>query len=321
MAPADHDAAPLPSFLIIGAERSATRWLRFNLDRHPQVFAPPIELNWFNDVDTMRARGSRWYQLQFDTWRDEPVLGESSPAYLKRISRPELVAERIHRRISDARLVAIVRDPVERFQSAVRMYIKRGRLPADVEPIDLVRRGDPLVDELDLIGAGLYSACLYPYRQRFGEQLLVLDHADIVDRPVEVYERVLRHVGADPGFVPPDLDRVRFSDRSTISLPELTDAQRRLIYMAFRLDVEELEAMLDWDLSAWDPGPPSADQAADVVAVLRTVPLMGPPPERTDLEPSDQDDPDEGAADQAAPPAPPDATARAGDPSQSPAVT
>ena len=32
---------PLPSFVIIGAPGCATRWLRFNLDRHPEIYAPP----------------------------------------------------------------------------------------------------------------------------------------------------------------------------------------------------------------------------------------------------------------------------------------
>ena len=37
-------ALPLPTFLIIGAQKSATRWLRFNLGLHPDVYAAPTEL-------------------------------------------------------------------------------------------------------------------------------------------------------------------------------------------------------------------------------------------------------------------------------------
>ena len=42
---------PLPTFLIIGADKSATRWLRVNLNEHPDVFAPPGELGFFNSAD------------------------------------------------------------------------------------------------------------------------------------------------------------------------------------------------------------------------------------------------------------------------------
>ena len=87
MSPTPSGQAPLPTFLIIGAERGATRWLRSNLDRHPEVFAPPITPDWFTDVEAMRSRGRRWYQQQFDAWAGEPVLGEASVSYMKRVSR------------------------------------------------------------------------------------------------------------------------------------------------------------------------------------------------------------------------------------------
>jgi hypothetical protein len=271
--------------------------LRFNLDRHPEVFAPPVELNWFSDATGMRGLGRRWYQLQFDAWLGEPVLGESSPSYLKRRHRPDLTAEWIHKVVPDARLVALLRNPVDRFESAVRMYVKRGRLPADVDPMALVLRNDPLVAELDLIGGGLYAQSLYPYRLRFRDQLLVIDHDRVGREPEAVYDSVLHHIGATPGFVPDDLAEVRFSDRPTVAGPVLTDEQRRLLYTAFRRDVEELEAMLGWDLRAWDPGPPSPDQASEIAAVLDAVPSFGPPPEaghRGSVDEGDEsDEPDD----------------------------
>ena len=299
MSPSSAGQAPLPSFLVIGAERSATRWLRFNLDRHPEVFSPPVEINWFSDAEMMRARGRRWYQSQFDAWEGEPVLGESSARYLKLASSPDQVAARIQRSIPDVRLVAILRQPVDRLESAVRMYVKQGRLAADVDVYDLICRNDPIVAELDLIGAGLYASCLYPFLQTFGEQLLVLDHADIGRKPHEVYASVLRHLDADPTFVPPDLDRVRFSDRPTVSVPELGDEQRRIVYTAFRLDVEELEAQIGRDLSAWDPGPPPFDRRAEADAVLAAVPFTGPAPEPGETGPVDDDDDDDDVVDAA----------------------
>jgi len=288
---------PLPSFLIIGAERCATRWLRSNLDLHPEIYAPPVDLAWFSDVAAMRARGGRWYQSQFDAWDGEPVLGESSGSYLMLRHRPAEVAARIHQRLPDVRLVALIRQPVDRLESAVRQQVKRGKLPADVDVYDLVCRNDPAVTELDLIGAGLYATCLYPYVRQFGEKLLVIEHTDVCERPEAVYDQVLRHIGADPDFVPEGLDQVRFSDRSTVTMVrELADEQRRVIYSAFRGDVEELEALLGRDLPHWDPGPPSIGRVDEVDAVLRAIPASGPEPEAGDVLPADQElDPAEGA--------------------------
>jgi hypothetical protein len=44
-------ALPLPTFLIIGAQKSATRWLRLNLGLHPAVFAASREIEFFNNRD------------------------------------------------------------------------------------------------------------------------------------------------------------------------------------------------------------------------------------------------------------------------------
>ena len=38
---------PFPSFFLIGAERCGVRWLRFNLDQHPDICAPPLDLHYF----------------------------------------------------------------------------------------------------------------------------------------------------------------------------------------------------------------------------------------------------------------------------------
>ncbi|MGZ4680923.1 MAG: sulfotransferase family protein [Acidimicrobiales bacterium] len=286
---------PLPSFLIIGAERSATRWLRFNLDRHPQILAPPLDIGWFSDIEVMRTRGRRWYQSQFDSWAGEPVLGEASVGYLKPGSRVADVVDRIHRSIPDVRIVALLRDPIDRLESAVRQFVKRGRLPADVDVYDLICRNDPLAAELELIGAGLYATSLYPYLRIFRDQVLVVDYADVCTQPEKVYESVLRHIGASVDLAPPDVDQVLFSDRAVVDVAPLTEIQRQVLFSAFRVDVEELEVLLAKDLSAWDPGTPPVELAAEVDAVLQAVPLPRPAPEPGEVEPArpdlDADDP------------------------------
>ena len=81
---------------------------------------------------------------------------------------------------------------------------------------------------------------------------------DIRDDPTKVYDQVLQHIGAPTGFVPPHLDRVLYSNAASRWAPgsELDDEQRRIVYMLYRRDVTELEAMVGRYLPAWDPGPP-----------------------------------------------------------------
>jgi hypothetical protein len=275
---------PPPTFLIVGAERCATRWLRSNLDRHPEILAPPGDVGWFSDLEAMQTRGRRWYQAQFDSWNGEPVLGEASVGYLKPGNRVADVVDRIHHQVPEVRIVALIRDPVDRLESAVRAYVKRGRLPADVDVYDLVRSNAPAVAQLELIGAGLYATSLYPYLRIFRDQVLVIDHADVAAQPEKVYESVLRHLGASVDLAPDGVDQVLFSDREIVSVPALTEVQRQVVYSAFRADVEELEVLLARDLSAWDPGIAPFELADDVEAVLGAVPLPWPAPEPFELD-------------------------------------
>lgn len=271
---------PPPSFLIVGAERSATRWLRFNLDRHPEILAPPGDIGWFSDLEAMRTMGRRFYQSQFDSWDGEPLVGEASVGYLKPANRVADVVDRIRHSMPEVRIVALVRDPIDRLESAVRAFVKRGRLPVDVDVYELIRSNAP--DAADLIGPGLYAAALYPYLRIFGDRVLVIDYAEVVTEPRKVYESVLRHLGASVDLAPDDVDQVLFSDREIVDVAPLTEIQRKVVYSAFRADVEELQVLLARDFSAWDPGIPPFELVDDVEAVIAAVPLPWPAPEPTD---------------------------------------
>jgi uncharacterized protein (TIGR03086 family) len=92
--------------------------------------------------------------------------------------------------------------------------------------------------------------------------LLVLLHDDMTQDPQRVYNRALMHIGASMDFVPPDLSRVVFSNRSEAGEPleasigqhELSTDERQRLYAYFRNDVDALEKMIGRDLSRWDPG-------------------------------------------------------------------
>ncbi len=248
--------APLPHFLIIGAQRGATRWLRSNLSQHPDIFMPPFDLGFFDDARLFRKPGLAWYRGQFLAWHDERLVGESTPTYLTAATDPALVAARIDVTLPDVRLVALVRQPVERMYSSMLHHIKRGRLSPRTDLFALVRDEHPDVAELDLIGAGLYAFNLAPFRRLFGERLQIVVYDDVRDRPREAFRAVLGHIGADPDFVPPDLEQVLFSNRRSVRARPVSHAQHQRLYSLFRDDVEELGAVLGRDMGDWDPGPP-----------------------------------------------------------------
>ena len=249
---------PLPTFLIIGAQKCATRWLRFNLGLHPDVYVASSELSFFNNGPRFADLGISWYREQFEGWTGEPVVGEATPGYMFWRHRPSICSDRIREVLPDARLIAILRNPIDRAQSAMNHHIASSGLAKDSDLLDLVERTTPERDRLGLISGGWYAASLEPYRAAFGDQLLVLVHDDIDDDPHALYRRAADHIGAARAFIPPDLGEVRFSyrqrpgiDRNGVS--PLTIEQRRKLYEYFADDVAQLEKMLGRDLSRWDP--------------------------------------------------------------------
>jgi uncharacterized protein (TIGR03086 family) len=255
--------APLPTFLIIGAQKSGTRWLRVNLGRHPEVYTAPLETQYFHSPGRVESLGTEWYRRLFSGWAGEPIVGEATPGYMMWRHRPRQVARRIAEVLPDVRLVAILRNPVDRAQSAMVHFEKRGKLPARSSLLDVVRRTPPEHDPLCLVTGGWYAASLKPYRELFGDRLLVLLHDDVTDEPRRLYEQVLLHIGAASHFVPADLEAVVFSnqqpdagdaDEEASVARELSNDERQQLFAYFRDDVHVLEEMIDRDLSNWDPG-------------------------------------------------------------------
>lgn len=107
----DAAAGALPTFLIIGAMRAGTTSLAAYLSAHPDVFiARQKEVHFF---DREFDRGVDWYREQFAEVRDEKAIGEATPAYLSNAEAPARIAALL----PDARLIATLRDPVDRAYS------------------------------------------------------------------------------------------------------------------------------------------------------------------------------------------------------------
>jgi Sulfotransferase domain len=114
----------LPSALIIGAQRSGSTSLFNYLAQHPDVL-PPLgkEIHYF---DLHYARGLRWYRGRFPfahRLRPPAITIDASPYYL---AHP-LAAERAHRLLPEVKLVALLRNPIERAFSHYQHEVRDGR--------------------------------------------------------------------------------------------------------------------------------------------------------------------------------------------------
>lgn len=192
----------LPSFVILGAQKSASTFLHRCLGEHPQIYMPPGEAALFEDPHYPGRIGELTA-----LYRNAPtgsVLG---------FKRPELLgvaacAGRLRETIPDAKLLAILRNPVDRAVSAYFHYVRGGALPVRPAEEGLAALLDGRYDggcprARQVIDFGFYGAHLRRYRALFPpEQLLVLLDEDFRSDARSALGRVYRYLGVDDGYTP-----------------------------------------------------------------------------------------------------------------------
>src|SRR6185312_13821076 len=103
----------LPTFLGLGSARCATTWLHQVLRLHPQILmTDPKEISYFGKEAA--CHDLAWYEASFShdlQKQDAPFRGDISPWY-SRATRQTVAAA--HALIPDAKLILIIRNPVDR---------------------------------------------------------------------------------------------------------------------------------------------------------------------------------------------------------------
>ena len=199
--------ATLPNFLILGAQKAGSSWLAQALRQHPDVFMAKDELHFF-DKDYNWSKGLDWYAEFFRGAGECEAVGEKTPDYLWAHGRGTeghlaCVHENIHRTLPDARLIAVLRDPVERAISAVKHIVRSGRVSPRHSLDDLLLGGaSELLAGHGVLEYGQYCHQLEAYRGLFGsDQLLTLVfEEDIVLQPTRGLAEVCRFLEIEPDF-------------------------------------------------------------------------------------------------------------------------
>jgi hypothetical protein len=188
----------LPNLIVIGAQKGGTSSLHRYLDLHPEIaMASPRELNFFCGPGWSWDRGLDWYGSHFDGAAS--VRGESSPDYT---FFPYIrgVPERMHAVAPEARLLYVVRDPVERMISQYLHYWSRGY---ERRPIDEVF-SDPRFHGSGYVARSRYHAQLERYLEHFPRSsLLVLSQEELLGDRDRALTRVFGFLGVDPSFRSP----------------------------------------------------------------------------------------------------------------------
>ena len=307
--------AHVPNFFIVGAARSGTTSLARYLEEHPQVYMSPIkEPSYFaNDIiaglklpnwsrnqrgleeylngPMQDRRGGcvlHWesYLKLFRNVTNEIAIGEASTAYLISPSAPTA----IHAAMPNARIIVILRNPVERVFSTYLMLCRNGRLRENFS--DVLRRTDSirlnewrhLIIETRKIASGFERFLrIFP-----PNQLRWYFHEDFSREPAKIVRDAYAFLGVNAEFQP-NLSR-RYNEhmipkapllhhlgnragllnianrwiprrvrplarrmffKAEVKMAQISAEDRALLIDHFREDVQTLSKLVKKDLSNW----------------------------------------------------------------------
>jgi hypothetical protein len=181
----------LPNLIVIGGLKCGTTSLHHYLNLHPEIaMSRPKELNFFV-AELNWELGPEWYASHFD--RAAPVRGETSPHYTN-LPRFAGVAERMRATLGEARVIYMVRDPIDRMLSHYLHNVGGGY---ESRPLERAL-GDP---DSAYVARGRYAMQVAPYLREFGaDRVLIVSREELATERAATIRRVFGFLGVDPGF-------------------------------------------------------------------------------------------------------------------------
>jgi len=272
---------PLPTFFIIGPPRTGTTWLHEVLKERAALPNSIKETRFF---DVHFHRGPDWYRGHFPNSVAHKPMGEIAPTYFASPAARQRIADFIPR----AKVVCVFRDPVERVLSLYRLKSAYGMIPwnfdqamlRDPELMESGRYATNLKAWQHVLGREQVLATLYDdlrdrpqaYLDRLVDFIgvprftLTPSQSGFVNASENMthprsYQRTRSAALAADWFKARRLGklvaRLKRSPLQRLFLgggapfAELSSELSRRISEVFRPEVEELEALLNRDLSAW----------------------------------------------------------------------
>lgn len=301
-----------PNFIIIGAEKCGTTSLYHYLNQHPEVYMSPekepcyyifkngtpsilgSEIN--KDVFLRtRIKNEQEYSKQFEGVNMQKAIGEASASYIY----VKEAAENINNELPNAKLIVVLRNPVERAYSNFLHCIRRG-----VEPlrdfneyvqshVEQTRIKNKVGLVLYYIEKGFYFKYLSEYFQLMNkENIKVIVYDELKQNPEKVVETIFNFLGLNQSFKIDVSEHHNVSEKKGLQknaltdlyksrsplmfkiknwiprsmgksvanllnknfredIPQMTDETKTILKSTFLADIENLERLIDKDLSGW----------------------------------------------------------------------
>jgi hypothetical protein len=200
----------LPNLIIAGVAKAGTTSLFNYLAQHPEISPSDVkETRYFDPLRFGEPLGPiEDYAALFRHWQGERYGVEATPAYFQGGRR---LASTIRDTLTEARVLVILREPIERCWSYFRFEKSRGRVPPDLDfegYLDhceaLRSRGvDGLREHRAYLGltTGCYARWMGDWHAEFGDHLKVLYFDDLSSDVAATVKDVCGWLGIDPDVV------------------------------------------------------------------------------------------------------------------------
>jgi len=276
------NAPVVPNFFIAGAPKAGTTSLYHYSSQHPEIyvslikepnyFAFEIRLERFSESlrpqaeqDTRDLRGisgrplrekrfggvvTEWhdYLKLFQQAEGRKAIGEASVCYLW----SESAAANIRRNIPDARIILVLRNPIEMAISIYLQTVKTGALCCnfrDAMEMALEQRGGKIDVLHPFLDFGLYYEQVQRLLATFPEERVRIYRYEVYQaEPARMLADIFRFLDVDPNFRPDMSERYLASGKPNIVLDS---ADRDYLAEFYKDDVRKLGVLLKRDLSGW----------------------------------------------------------------------
>lgn len=190
----------LPSCIIFGVSKCGTRAVLEYLKLHPDVVAPNVEINFFNNK-SLQARGLSWYIQQMPYSKPGQITVEKSPDYFQHRE----CAKMIYASNSNTKLLLLLRDPVVRLVSQYMQLVdKRPTLPA-FEDWVINSQTREVNANIPSVEVSAYSRHLTHWLKVFPRnQFYIIESESLKKSPLLVMTQVERFLHLRPFYSPED---------------------------------------------------------------------------------------------------------------------
>jgi hypothetical protein len=285
----------LPNFLIVGAQKAGTTSLANYLNQHPNIFMCPVkETHYFTYLHEKKVRKTKAndikyvnslneYRKLFSDAKEDQFIGEASPSYLYNSDAPF----RIKKLVPDVKIIAILRNPVDRAYSNFLHARRAGyeNIESFEEAIFGARSTSNEKSMLHYLEKGLYHGQLERYYNLFDKDQIHIDiYESFKNDPNSVLKNICKFLNTNDSFnfsvdikynnsgIPKNKfveliynkNKIfkSFLPKSILNISKkyflkkpipIENNFRQKLYNYFETDINKLEMLLDKNLSIWKP--------------------------------------------------------------------